>query len=168
MFWYCHKRGREVRLEKERLMTESEIAALNEEEVSLPSSRTTTTAPEGAPIEEVRAGMHDDVLEGSAPYAEEGSLGKELAKKKEEHEKLAKEKDEQEKSARENDEQKKQAKENDEQEKPARENDQQEKPAKENDEPKKLAKEKDEQEKLAGEKDEHEKRAKVETDAVKT
>lgn len=93
VFWYCHKRGREVRLEKERLMTESEITALQQEEVPLPSSSPTTTAPEGAPIEEVKAGMHsDDVAEGNAPYAEGGSLGKELAKEKEEREQQAKKK----------------------------------------------------------------------------
>lgn len=71
-------------------MTESEIAALNQEEVPLPSSPPTTTAPEGAPIEEVKAGMQDEVAEGSAPYAEGGSLAKELAKEKEEHKQQAK------------------------------------------------------------------------------
>lgn len=91
VFWYCHKRGREVRLEKERLMTESEITALKQEEVPLSSSSPpTTTAAEGAPIEEVKAGMQDEVAEGSAPYAEGGSLGKELAKEKEEQEQQAK------------------------------------------------------------------------------
>ena len=29
VFWYCHKRGREIRLEKERLLTEAELEALN-------------------------------------------------------------------------------------------------------------------------------------------
>ncbi len=70
-------------------MTESEIAALNQEDVEIPatSGPPTTTAPEGAPIEEVKAGMQNDdkqVAEGSAPYAEGGSLAKELAKEKEE------------------------------------------------------------------------------------
>lgn len=82
-------------------MTESEITALKEEEASLPSSPPTTTAPEGAPIEEVRAGMHDQAPEGGASYSEEGSLGKELAKEKEEQEKLAKEKEGQEEPAKE-------------------------------------------------------------------
>lgn len=81
-------------------MTESEISTLKQEEVSLSSSPPTTTAPEGAPIEEVKAGMQNEVREGSAPYAEGGSLGKELAKEKEEQEKLAKEKEEQEKRAK--------------------------------------------------------------------
>ena len=91
-------------------MTESEIEALKEEDVALPSSPPTTTAAEGAPIEEVKAGMHDKEPEGGAQYAEEGSLGKQLAKEKEEREKLAKEKDEQEKLAKEKEEQEQQAK----------------------------------------------------------
>ena len=85
VFWYCHKRGREVRLEKERLLTEAEVEALNE-----PSSSTQTTpAAEGAPIDQVEAGLaaHDGepaVLD----YAPNGSLAKELAK---DHEKKRKE-----------------------------------------------------------------------------
>ena len=71
-------------------MTEAEITALKQEEVPLPSSPPTTTAPEGAPIEEVKAGMHDEAAEASAPYAEGGSLGKELAKEREERERRAK------------------------------------------------------------------------------
>ena len=71
-------------------MTESEISALSQGDTPLPSSSSppTTTAPEGAPIEEVRAGIsqHDDVPQGNAPYAEGGSLAKELAKEKEERE----------------------------------------------------------------------------------
>ena len=79
MFWYCHKRGREVRLEKERLLTETEIEALDK-----PSSSyepLTTTAVPGAPMDQVRAGI--DYHEGSQPsssYAPGGSLAKELAK----------------------------------------------------------------------------------------
>lgn len=111
-------------------MTESEITALKEEEASLPSSTPTTTAPEGAPIEEVRAGMHDEAPEGSASYSEEGSLGKELAKEKEEQEKPAKEKDGQEKLAEEKEEQEKPSKENEGQEKPAEKKDEQEERAK--------------------------------------
>ena len=111
-------------------MTESEITALKEEEASLPSSTPTTTAPEGAPIEEVRAGMHDQVPEGSASYSEEGSLGKELAKEKEEQEKLAKEKEGQENLGEEKEEQEKLSKEQEGQEKSVEEKDEQEERAK--------------------------------------
>ena len=31
IFWYCHKRGREVRLEKERLAAEETVQSLDEE-----------------------------------------------------------------------------------------------------------------------------------------
>ena len=77
MFWYCHKRGREVRLEKERLLTEAEVEALNEPS----SSNQTTTAAEGAPIDQVEAGLaaHDGEPATSG-YAANGSLAKELAK----------------------------------------------------------------------------------------
>lgn len=102
VFWYCHKRGREVRLEKERLLTEAEVAALKKAD-STPSTSTsdpstnetspplTTTAPAGASLEEVQAGMHhhpedgDEAQEeGGAPYAEGGSLAKELKREREE------------------------------------------------------------------------------------
>lgn len=102
VFWYCHKRGREVRLEKERLLTEEEAAALKQSD-STPSASTadhpttdtspplTTTAPDGAPLEEVQAGMHHHLDDGddaqkeeSAPYAEGGSLAKELKREQEE------------------------------------------------------------------------------------
>lgn len=79
-------------------MTEAEEAALNEADsksTSNPSATETspprtTTAPPGAPLEEVQAGMHhdhddDDAQEDkSAPYAEGGSLAKELAREREE------------------------------------------------------------------------------------
>ena len=95
VFWYCHKRGREVRLEKERLLTEAEITQLQRDGAA--SERhahpLTTTAPEGAPIEQVQEGMqHAGSLEeepgmvrageGEAQYAEGGSLAIELAKEK--------------------------------------------------------------------------------------
>jgi hypothetical protein len=109
VFWYCHKRGKEVRLEKERLLTEQEIAALDAQisaeppatyqpsshqptEAHTQAQMLTTTAPEGAPIEDVRAGLaHLQVGEKedneedreTAPYAPGGSLAKELAKEKE-------------------------------------------------------------------------------------
>ncbi|KAL9024805.1 MAG: hypothetical protein Q9196_006244 [Gyalolechia fulgens] len=84
VFWYCHKRGKEVRLEKERALTEKEMAELDEKLAADDTTPrpTTTTAPEGADIEEVRAGMQ--VHEDDAPmgYAAEGSLAKELEKEK--------------------------------------------------------------------------------------
>lgn len=102
VFWYCHKRGREVRLEKERLLTEAEVAAINKAESTSSASTSdhptteaapplTTTAPPGAPLEEVQAGMHQHAAdgdaaqeEGSARYAEGGSLAKELKREQEE------------------------------------------------------------------------------------
>lgn len=60
VLWYCHKRGREVRLENERLVTEEEINQLNEEnpESRIRATETlTTTAPQGASPEEVREGV---------------------------------------------------------------------------------------------------------------
>lgn len=97
MFWYCHKRGREVRLEKERLLTEAELEALNmnnnDKEASSSTDTTsppaTTSAPDGAPIDEVRTGLHSEAQEEEAQYAPGGSLGREL--KREEEERHAKE-----------------------------------------------------------------------------
>lgn len=97
MFWYCHKRGREVRLEKERLLTEAELEALNKDnngnEASSSTSTTSppakTSAPDGAPIDEVRTGLHSEAQKEEAPYAPGGSLGREL--KREEEERQAKE-----------------------------------------------------------------------------
>lgn len=91
MFWYCHKRGREVRLEKERLLTEAELEALNKDNNDNEASSSTittsppakTSAPDGAPIDEVRTGLHSEVQEEEAPYAPEGSLGRELNREKE-------------------------------------------------------------------------------------
>jgi len=60
VFWYCYKRGREVRLEKERQLTEEEVARLEKEYEATAASHTqTTTAPEGAPMEDVEAGMRE-------------------------------------------------------------------------------------------------------------
>ena len=92
VFWYCHKRGKEVRLEKERLLTEAEIAAVDGNAPTTSSNAPpTTTAPNGAPIEQVEAGMREaEALERRqgerGQYAEDGSLAQEL-KKKEEREK---------------------------------------------------------------------------------
>jgi hypothetical protein len=58
VLWYCHKRGREVRLEKERMLTEQEVQRLEKEYAEMhPGDVHTTTAPEGASIEEVKVGM---------------------------------------------------------------------------------------------------------------
>ena len=63
VLWYCHKRGREVRLENERLVTEEEIEKLNEQSSSDERIRTTetltTTAPQGASAAEIREGVKD-------------------------------------------------------------------------------------------------------------
>ncbi|KAI4253752.1 MAG: hypothetical protein LQ352_003499 [Teloschistes flavicans] len=88
VFWYCHKRGREVRQENERALTEKEMAELDERlaaEDTTPEDvvkTTTTTAPEGASIEEVEAGMQVREGDGQAGYAAQGSLAKELEKEK--------------------------------------------------------------------------------------
>lgn len=57
--WYCHKRGKEVRLENERLVTEAEIAKMNEEyeQHIRPTETLSTTAPRDAPISDVRDGV---------------------------------------------------------------------------------------------------------------
>lgn len=59
VLWYCHKRGREVRLENERLVTEAEIARMNDEyEEQIRATETlNTTAPKGASVEEVHEGV---------------------------------------------------------------------------------------------------------------
>ncbi|KAJ9293011.1 hypothetical protein DTO271G3_8146 [Paecilomyces variotii] len=60
VLWYCHKRGREVRLENERIVTEEEIQRLNEQSSDdrIRSTETLTTmAPQGAELEEVRRGV---------------------------------------------------------------------------------------------------------------
>ncbi|THC89066.1 hypothetical protein EYZ11_011493 [Aspergillus tanneri] len=63
VLWYCHKRGREVRLENERLVSEEEIEKLNEQSSSDEGIRTTetltTTAPQGASVAEVREGIKE-------------------------------------------------------------------------------------------------------------
>ena len=77
-----------MRLEKERLLNEAEIAALEKEISQDPELQSPykTFAPEGAPIEEVAKGMKEaekaEEGEGEAKYAEGGSLARELAKEK--------------------------------------------------------------------------------------
>lgn len=90
VFWYCHKRGKEVRLEKERLLTEAEIAALDDDAPTTSSNAPpTTTAPTGAPIEQVEAGMREaEAVEqqqgGRGQFAEDGSLAQELRREERE------------------------------------------------------------------------------------
>jgi len=81
VFWYCHKRGREVRLEKDRLLTEKEIAAL-EFQIATDGPAPTTFAPPDASMEEVEAGMHPEPERTAEGYAAGGSLAKELVKEK--------------------------------------------------------------------------------------
>ena len=58
VFWYCHKRGKEVRLEKERELTEQEVKELDQEyRVAHPDELLTTTADHGASVEEIKAGI---------------------------------------------------------------------------------------------------------------
>ncbi|KAI2733097.1 hypothetical protein CBS147332_112 [Penicillium roqueforti] len=60
VLWYCHKRGREARLENERLVTEEEIIKLNQdtsEGLIRPTETLTTTAPPGASSDEIRKGV---------------------------------------------------------------------------------------------------------------
>ncbi|EXJ67540.1 uncharacterized protein A1O5_09553 [Cladophialophora psammophila CBS 110553] len=60
VFWYCHKRGREVRLEKERQLTEEEVQKLDVDyKAEHPDEYPTTTAEKGASIQEVQAGMEE-------------------------------------------------------------------------------------------------------------
>ena len=75
VFWYCHKRGREVRLEKERRLTEVEVSQLEKEYAAMnPEEYPTTTAPEGSSIEEVEAGMKE-VQEARRIAAEQNAAG---------------------------------------------------------------------------------------------
>ena len=88
--WYCHKRGKETRLEKERAVTEAEMAAIKAQVEADPPAEwnepMTTTAPEGASIEEVREGLapatSTALVRRSMEYAEGGSLA--MALKEEE------------------------------------------------------------------------------------
>ncbi|KAL5000296.1 hypothetical protein BDV10DRAFT_163145 [Aspergillus recurvatus] len=72
VLWYCHKRGREVRLENERLVTEEEIEKMNQESAegttetgtgTAPQIRSTetltTTAAQGASVSEIREGIKE-------------------------------------------------------------------------------------------------------------
>ncbi|KAL1969625.1 hypothetical protein VTN77DRAFT_8178 [Rasamsonia byssochlamydoides] len=59
VLWYCHKRGREVRLENERLVTEAEITKKNAayDEQIRATETLNTTAPKGASIGDVHEGV---------------------------------------------------------------------------------------------------------------
>ena len=60
VFWYCHKRGRQIRLEKERDLTEHEVEQLDEEyRAAHPDKVLTTTADPGASAEDVKAGIEE-------------------------------------------------------------------------------------------------------------
>ena len=60
VFWYCHKRGREERLEKERELTENEVKELDEAYQNMSTNELpTTTAATGASMAEVQAGMRE-------------------------------------------------------------------------------------------------------------
>ncbi|KAK7890718.1 hypothetical protein LTR67_007927 [Exophiala xenobiotica] len=60
VFWYCHKRGKEVRLEKERKLTEDELQSLDAEfKAEYGDDMPTTTAEAGASIENVKAGVKE-------------------------------------------------------------------------------------------------------------
>lgn len=79
VFWYCHKRGKEVRLEKERDLTEHEVQELNKEWLtahpgeSIEQKRPSlsTTAPPGASLEEVKAGIAEAEAMRAAIAAQE-------------------------------------------------------------------------------------------------
>lgn len=60
VFWYCYKRGKEVRLEKERQLTEQEVEKLDAEfKAQHPGEIPTTTAEKGASMEDVQAGIKE-------------------------------------------------------------------------------------------------------------
>lgn len=60
VFWYCYKRGKETRLEKERELTEQEVQRVEAEyKAKHPGEVYTTTAPPGASMEEVQAGIEE-------------------------------------------------------------------------------------------------------------
>jgi hypothetical protein len=84
--WYCHKRGKETRLEKERAVTEAEMAEIKARVEADPPAEwnepMTTLAPEGAPIEEVRESLAPASAASQEPlsieYAQDGSLARAL------------------------------------------------------------------------------------------
>ncbi|KMK60051.1 hypothetical protein Y699_01252 [Aspergillus fumigatus Z5] len=72
VLWYCHKRGREVRLENERLVTEEEISRLNEDSTDgriRPTETLVTTAAPGASVAEIREGVKEAQQAGESATA---------------------------------------------------------------------------------------------------
>ena len=75
VFWYCYKRGREERLERERALTEKEVKELDEAYRNMDMNDIrTTTAAQGASIAEVRAGMME--VEAMKKEATEGNAAR--------------------------------------------------------------------------------------------
>ncbi|KAK5266334.1 hypothetical protein LTR99_003512 [Exophiala xenobiotica] len=72
VFWYCHKRGKEVRLEKERKLTEDELQSLDAEfKAEYGDDMPTTTAEAGASIEDVKAGVKEAAARREAGMEED-------------------------------------------------------------------------------------------------
>lgn len=98
IFWYCHKRGREVRLENERKVTEQEMEEIRRRVAADPAwvpppgwdggagATLTTTAPEGASLDEVQAGLVSGAREmegedeADEEYAPQGRLAQAVEK----------------------------------------------------------------------------------------
>lgn len=77
VFWYCHKRGKEVRLDKERQLTEEEVARLDDAyKESHPGETFTTTAEAGASMEEVQAGIKE--VEAVKTAAQQAALSTDM------------------------------------------------------------------------------------------
>lgn len=82
VLWYCHKRGREVRLEKDRQQTESETKAFNDVLTDTSSQTLPITAlSEASNAEQGTSGMR--AVQGAGAelgrpgqYAEVGSLAR--------------------------------------------------------------------------------------------
>ena len=106
LFWYCHKRGREVRLEKEKLLAESESTSLNDEREEVILTPTThaetehaesstiddqpaTNLSTSAPTEQVEA--EEPVSTTEDGYAKGGSLA--IAMEMEKREKAKRERE---------------------------------------------------------------------------
>lgn len=65
MFWYCHKRGREVRLGKENELAEQEAARLDTEyRAEHPEELRATIDEPGSNIKNIEAGGGEDVTLG--------------------------------------------------------------------------------------------------------
>lgn len=80
VFWYCHKRGKEVRLEKERELTEQEVERLDSDYTTAHPDLKTTAAHD-ASIDEVKAGIDEVELAKQAAAAAEAASSTENAPK---------------------------------------------------------------------------------------